>query len=436
MNRSPKETARPSAKARLGRFLIELGRAIFKLRKREELRFPIRFLAWATLLWFAADVGLLRPGIRALQAGTSQLVVGSALLTGLSAQSQPQSVVSFGAGSFSYWISEGCTAWAVGLLYVSAILAYPAGWRRRGLGILIGLPLILGLNVLRLVSMAWLGVAWPSMYEQAHGLWWQALVILGVGLGWLAWARFVEAERQGRPVEGRVKELAIAIAVFLAVIVAAGFVAAWTTVGRAYGAFLMASASAVSDFLFNARSDFFFSPDSLDFESSRHLGGMVGTVALYAATPRLPFRLRAVGIVACGIPFQFLLDCLALAVRQAVLVDEIGRADDALRFAQILAWGGSAVVWYLFAKRHWIAALRKRPAVACPECAEVPLDLLGHLESAHANRARRLRRRLVRAHPHLERAWLESRRAAACARVGSGAADGVAEALVPNRPRP
>lgn len=372
---------------------------------REEWRFPLRFLGWASLLWFAVDVGILKPSLGALRSGTSQLVVGSSFLTGLPATANSDAVVTFGNGSFSYWISEGCTAWAAALLYVSAVLAYPAPWRKRGFGILIGLPLVFGLNVVRLVSMAWMGIHWPAFYEQAHGVWWQVLVILSVGLGWLAWARFVEAERRGKTTRGRLRELGVSVALFLAIVAALQFAAAWTGLARTYGTNADSVSSFLSRFLFRTQGDFFWAPGSLEFEHSLLFGGLAGIVALYLATPRIPVRARLLGVVTLGAPSQFVFDAFSLAIRQASLVGNIGRTYDAFLFARILAWGGAVVVWYVFARHHWVRMLDQQEAILCPSCGSAPTDLFGHLRSAHRLEARRLRRALLALHPALRGEW-------------------------------
>lgn len=55
-----------------------LATACRTLAHWQEFLFPLRFVAWATLLWFVVDLGLVKPFIGALQSGTSRLVVGSA----------------------------------------------------------------------------------------------------------------------------------------------------------------------------------------------------------------------------------------------------------------------------------------------------------------------------------------------------------------------
>lgn len=397
--------AHPSNAERLRLFCITLLTNSRRALVREEVAFPFRFSLWATLLWLMADAGLLKPSIRALQSGTSHLVVGLSLLTGLAASAGPQAVVSFGAGTFSFWISEGCTAWAAALLYCSAVLAYPARWRQRGFGVLIGLPLVFALNVVRLVSMAWLGVRWPSLYEQAHGLWWQALVILAIGLGWLVWARYAEAQQRGIKAAGRVREVGVAVAIFLAVVAALEFGAAWTGAIHAYGSLVDEVSTGLSRLLFGARGEFFWPPGSLEFEHSLLFGALAGIAGLYLATPRVPVRTRLLGLAAFGLPAQFVLDSLGLAIRQAVLVDEIQRTYDAYLFGRILAWGGAVVVWCLFARRQWLRVLDRREPIACPSCHEAPDDLFGHLADKHRPEARRLRKRLVVRHPELRQEW-------------------------------
>jgi len=93
-----------------------------------------------------------------------------------------------------------CTAVHVTALFTCALLAYPHGLKQKALGLAIGIPLIQAINVVRLVSLAWIGHAWPQALDAAHTIVWQSLIVFFALFIWTLWV--VAADR------GRTTELA------------------------------------------------------------------------------------------------------------------------------------------------------------------------------------------------------------------------------------
>ena len=97
-------------------------------------------------------------------------------------------------GGFGVDIENGCNGVETALLFVSAVLAFPAPWRARLLGAASGLLAIELVNLVRVVSLYWIGRHHPSIFRSSHTVIWQSLVVLfGVVLF------FVWAARQPRP---------------------------------------------------------------------------------------------------------------------------------------------------------------------------------------------------------------------------------------------
>lgn len=335
---------------------------------REEIRFPARFLAWSLGLWLLAVWGFFSPSVGALRSGTVLLVVGGSRLTGLSAEPSASGVVAFGGGSFHYWVTDACTAWGAALLYASAVLAYPASWRLRARGLAVGLPLVFALNVVRLVSMAWLGFLWPARFEEVHGFWWQGFVILAIGLGWLAWARNAEAQRRGSATAGRWKELGVAVVVFASVLAGAAVLGASTQAVLWYGAFIVGPVRGrVRLFRRDVRCHA-PGPRLGLLVLLRRVGGGRRVVPLHAPHPgraearggRRDWRARV------------LLDIFTMGVWHLVLAREVGRASATYLFAQILAMAGTVVVWFVCARRTWVMTGPSRPSQIRP-----PMGLRG-----------------------------------------------------------
>ncbi len=96
---------------------------------------------------------------------------------------------------FAVTIYNGCNGLITSLIFISGVLAFPASWRAKGIGIACGLLAIQAINLVRIVSLFYIGVFLPDYFDESHILIWQSLVILaGVGL-WVVWARAAAAAR-------------------------------------------------------------------------------------------------------------------------------------------------------------------------------------------------------------------------------------------------
>jgi exosortase/archaeosortase family protein len=99
---------------------------------------------------------------------------------------------------FGISVVTACTGLFTAGLFLIAVLIYPAGWRSKLVGVGIGLCGILALNVVRLVSLYFVGVHFPSALEPIHLLVWQSLLIAFAVSLWLFWAgRLARAPREG-----------------------------------------------------------------------------------------------------------------------------------------------------------------------------------------------------------------------------------------------
>ena len=93
------------------------------------------------------------------------------------------------SGNFGVAIDPGCTPLGPLLLYLGAVLGYPASLIAVLKGCLIGIVFLTVLNFIRVMSLFLIGVHAPSLLEVMHVLVTQSLMILAaVGL-WLFWVQ-------------------------------------------------------------------------------------------------------------------------------------------------------------------------------------------------------------------------------------------------------
>ena len=92
---------------------------------------------------------------------------------------------------FAVSIEAGCNGVEATLVLLAAMLAYPAPWRHRVVGLAIGIVAVQLLNILRVISLFYLGQWNYDAFEWAHLYVWQALIMLDVLVVWLIWVRRV-----------------------------------------------------------------------------------------------------------------------------------------------------------------------------------------------------------------------------------------------------
>ena len=90
---------------------------------------------------------------------------------------------------FAVSIEAGCNGVEASIVLVAAMLAFPAPWRRKLIGLVIGVIAVQGLNVVRVISLFYLGQWSFGAFEFAHLYVWQALIMLDVLIVWLLWVR-------------------------------------------------------------------------------------------------------------------------------------------------------------------------------------------------------------------------------------------------------
>src|SRR5262245_22910308 len=71
-------------------------------------------------------------------------------------------------GKFAIEIAKSCDAMEAKILFVSAVLAFPARWSRRLLAAALGVLGLVAANLLRISGLYWIGLHHPDAFELAH----------------------------------------------------------------------------------------------------------------------------------------------------------------------------------------------------------------------------------------------------------------------------
>jgi exosortase H (IPTLxxWG-CTERM-specific) len=158
------------------------------------LRFSLLFASIVTVLLIAE----LTPPVQAVLVipFTSLIADVSAwIMQTFDDQVRAQGKVIWDQGSgFAVSIEAGCNGVEAGIVLVAAVLAFPAAWRERAIGIGLGVLTVQMLNLVRIISLFYLGQWNKTFFEWAHLYVWQALIMLDVLLVFLIWLRWISKQ--------------------------------------------------------------------------------------------------------------------------------------------------------------------------------------------------------------------------------------------------
>jgi exosortase/archaeosortase family protein len=142
--------------------------------------------AWAALLLNDAAMAGIQRAFAVVTSAVLGLLGGGTIALGTSVLSD----------QFGISVVTACTGLFATGLYVLAVLVFPATWRARLAGCGVGVCVLFVVNVIRLVSLYYIGVYWPGVLDIAHQVVWQSLVIAIVVAMWLLWAGLASPRRR------------------------------------------------------------------------------------------------------------------------------------------------------------------------------------------------------------------------------------------------
>ncbi|MCL7411645.1 MAG: archaeosortase B [Methanosarcinaceae archaeon] len=90
-------------------------------------------------------------------------------------------------GGISLNVIDECTGIYELFVYAGCVMAYPTSSNKKLEGIVFGIPAMFGINMVRLVSLAFVGLWFPSMFGYVHYYLWQVTLILLVVFVMLVW---------------------------------------------------------------------------------------------------------------------------------------------------------------------------------------------------------------------------------------------------------
>lgn len=165
--------------------------------KREASLFLIKYFVLMSVLLF---IEILNPvQQRVIVPFTGLLARASVFLLrliGAEAQASSTLIVS---PQFAADIKAGCTGIEPIIILISAIFAFRASWKAKCYGAILGIVVLQGVNLVRIVSLVYLGINHPQYFSDAHTFIWQIVIIALSLLLWTVWAKGLKGYENRTP---------------------------------------------------------------------------------------------------------------------------------------------------------------------------------------------------------------------------------------------
>jgi archaeosortase B (VPXXXP-CTERM-specific) len=89
--------------------------------------------------------------------------------------------------NFAIEVVGECTGLYEMLIFLAAMIAYPAGWKKKLIGAGLGIPLLYVINVVRMIFITVVGNWSPQTFDFMHMYFWQVAMILIIVSVWVLW---------------------------------------------------------------------------------------------------------------------------------------------------------------------------------------------------------------------------------------------------------
>jgi exosortase H (IPTLxxWG-CTERM-specific) len=100
-------------------------------------------------------------------------------------------ILQFGDTGFAVSIEAGCNGVEATIVLIAAVLAFPASWRDRLIAIVLGFLAVQVMNILRIVSLFYLGDWNLEVFSWVHLYLWPALIMLDVLIVFIVYLRYL-----------------------------------------------------------------------------------------------------------------------------------------------------------------------------------------------------------------------------------------------------
>ncbi len=160
-------------------------------RPAEPWGFLLIFLGVQALLFTLANLAPVRDAVIVPFTGLLALISGSLVSWFDTSVVASGVIIRDAVSGFAVRIEAGCNGVEPSILLIAAVIAFKATWKQRLIGIGMGILAIMLLNLVRIISLFYLGQWNETAFNWAHLYLWQALIMIDALLAWLIWAHYV-----------------------------------------------------------------------------------------------------------------------------------------------------------------------------------------------------------------------------------------------------
>jgi exosortase H (IPTLxxWG-CTERM-specific) len=97
---------------------------------------------------------------------------------------------------FGINVVDGCNGIYATAILLSGIIAYPSRIKHKLIGILLGFAAIFALNLVRVISLLYLGQQYPDIFKEIHVFIWQPIIIVWAIFIWYLWWNRIEGKNR------------------------------------------------------------------------------------------------------------------------------------------------------------------------------------------------------------------------------------------------
>jgi exosortase H (IPTLxxWG-CTERM-specific) len=103
------------------------------------------------------------------------------------------------SSKFAVEIAQGCDAIQVCSLLAAAVIAFPVQFKYKLRGLVWGIATLQFLNLMRIVTLFWIGAYFGSVFQVSHEVVWPGILIVLTIVIWVAWVRWEDRSSHPRP---------------------------------------------------------------------------------------------------------------------------------------------------------------------------------------------------------------------------------------------
>jgi exosortase H (IPTLxxWG-CTERM-specific) len=103
-------------------------------------------------------------------------------------------VLQFGTDGFSVSIEAGCNGVEASIVLIAAVISFPGSWRARAVAIALGFLAIQVMNIVRIISLFYLGNWNLDVFSWVHLYLWPALIMLDVLIVFIVYLRYLSRQ--------------------------------------------------------------------------------------------------------------------------------------------------------------------------------------------------------------------------------------------------